>query len=340
MADQSQSADDVLVVEQDEHVRAGLAALLGGAGFEITAVADHERARDQLVNRFFSVMLVELDGPSPQAGLQLVRETRARSPRTSIIVLTPRRTFEDVAAAFRAGALDVVPKTQDQLPYLGRRVGEAVKALQADRARDRLLEDVAQLHDRFLSQMIALARQVSDLEDRLANAQGESTAASAIKLGALNLLIVDDDPAVAKLLIRSLDGDDWKIRSAESSGGALDIASQFVPQVMVVKETLPDLPPSMLVSGLRSAAPELVVLMYRTPAAGVEGEIRLVDGSRVTTVIPSFVNPAQLLAALEDVREALTRKVRERRQIAAFRSQHADFLKSYSGLKQRLGAKP
>jgi DNA-binding NtrC family response regulator len=332
------TAEDILVVDGDAAVREGLTALLRGAGLEVTAVGDHDRARDQLANRFFSVLLVDLDGPAPQAGLDLVRLARERSPLTSVIVLTPRRTFDDVASAFRAGALDVVPKTQDNLPYLRQRVIEAVRVLRADRARERLLNDVADVHERFLSQMMTLARQVTDLEEKISDLRGDGPR-PVPSFAPLSVLIVDDDPSLAEVIRRSLADGQWVVRAAENSGGALDAASQSPPQVLVVKDGLPDLPATMLITALRSAVPELVALMVRMPAPAAPGEVRLFEGSRVTTVIPTFDDPTQLLAALEEVKEALQHKARERRHIMAFRRQHGDFLKLYGGLKQRLAAR-
>jgi DNA-binding NtrC family response regulator len=333
------TAEDILVVDGDPAVREGLGTLLRQAGLEVTAVADHDRARDQLANRFFSVLLVDLDGPGPQAGLGLVRLARERSPLTSVIVLTPRRTFDDVASAFRAGAWDVVPKTQDNLLYLRERVQEAVRVLRADRARERLLADVADVHERFLGQMMTLARQVTELEDKISDLRADGPRPGPA-FAPLAVLIVDDDPSMATVVRRSLgDGRQWVVRTAESGGGALDEASQSPPQVLVVKESLADLPATMLVTTLRGAVPDLVALTYRDPAPTGPGEVRLFEGSRVTTIIPAFDDPQQLLAALDEVKEALQHKARERRHLMSFRRQHADFLKLWGGLKQRLATR-
>jgi DNA-binding NtrC family response regulator len=333
-----ETAEDILVVDADPAVRDGLTTLLRGANLEVTAVADHDRARDQLANRFFSVLLVDLDGPGPQAGLGLIRFAKERSPATSAIVLTPRRTFDDVAASFRAGASDVIPKTQDNLPYLRQRVVDAVHALRADRARERLLTDVAEVHERFLSQMMTLARQVTELEDKLGHLRGDAPVEPAF--APLSILIVDDDPAMAAAVRRALsDGQKWLVRASESGGGALDEATQSPPQVLVVKEGLSDLPASMLITGVRSANPDLVAMLYRAPGPAATGDIRLLEGSRVTTIIPTFAQPEQLITALEDIKEGLALKSRERRYHQAFRRQHGDFLKLYAGVKQRLATR-
>ena len=46
------------------------------------------------------------------------------------------------------------------------------------------------------------------------------------------------------------------------------------------------------------------------------------------------------MAALEEVREALRSKARERRYLAAFRQQHAEFLKRYAAAQSSDSAGP
>ena len=62
----------------------------------------------------------------------------------------------------------------------------------------------------------------------------------------------------------------------------------------------------------------------------------MVESSKVVTLIPSYSDPDQLVGSLQDVRDALRRKTRERRYQAVFRKQHSDFLKRYAQFKQKL----
>ncbi|HEY0712865.1 MAG TPA: response regulator, partial [Polyangia bacterium] len=189
-------ARDILLVDGDPAVRTGLSTVLREAGLQVTAIADLDRARDQLSNRFFGVLLVDLDGPGQQAGLTLVGFAREQTPQTAVIVLSSRRTFEALAAAFRAGAFDVVPKTHESLPYLRSRIFEALENLRASRSAARLLAQVSELHERFLGQMVGLFRQVNELEERIANREVDEPTARA----PLDLLAVDVGAAFAERL--------------------------------------------------------------------------------------------------------------------------------------------
>jgi PleD family two-component response regulator len=260
------------------------------------------------------------------------------SPVSALIVLSPRRSFEAVASAFRAGATDVIPKTEEALPYLRSRVAAAARDFKAAQDRERLLTEVGEMHDQFLQEMMALSRHVTDLEDKILRGDGEGSTTSIPRN--LELLVVDDQQALAKHLARALPGDrGWNVRYVQSSGEALDAATQTTPQVLVTQETLPDLPSSMLIKTVKATSPDLVALVFRPPSASGAGEVRMVESSQVVTLIPAYSDPDQLVEALQEVREALRRKARERRYMAVFRKQHSSFLKRYALLKNKLTPK-
>jgi DNA-binding NtrC family response regulator len=331
-------APDILIVDRDTTVLRALERLFLEAGFSVTAVSDADRARDQIANRFFGVLLLDLDTPTLLGGIDLLVFARQASPLSAVVVMTPRRSFDAVASAFRAGANDVVPKTEQALPYLRTRVLAAARDLKASLDRERLLEEVAEVHEGFLREMMALSRQVTDLEDKILRGEGEgsTTAIPAV----LDLLVVDDEQSLRARLSQELNPErGWRLRFAHTSGEALDGAHQVRPHVLVAKETLPDLPVTMLIKTMKASMPELVALVFQPFAGKRPGEVKMVEASKVVTLIPSFSEPGQLVTALQDVREALRRKARERRYAVTFRKQHAAFLKQYNMLKQKLIAK-
>ena len=324
-------------MDSDRSVLKGLERLLTSAGLTVTTLTDAARARDQVEKRFIPVVLADLDTPEPGAGVDLVKFARERSPLTAVIVMTARKSFEVVAPAFRAGAADVVPKTQEAVPYLRERVLKAAGETRAADTRDRLLAEVAETHEDFLKKMMDLSRQVTDLEDKILSRDG-NTSSSANELTVVHLLLVDDAPALNAVLTRDLPADKgWRIRYAQSGGEALDVASQTPPNILVVNETLPDLPASMVIKTIKGRTPDVVTLIFSPPGEGTTGEVKMVDASKLLTLIPSFSAPDQLVGSLQEVREALRQKIRERRYLQNFRKQHLEFLQKYNALKQRLG---
>jgi hypothetical protein len=112
---------------------------------------------------------------------------------------------------------------------------------------------------------------------------------------------------------------------------------QTRPQIVLVKEHLPDLPGSMVVHTVKSSAPDAVTLLYTPPGpSGQSGEVKLVDAAREMNLVGSYKDPSQLVAPLNEIREALKQKGTERRYLQAFRQRNLEFLQRYNVLKQRL----
>ena len=333
------AVEDILIMDGNQTVLAGLERVLREAGLNVTATRDPERARDQLIHRFYAVVVIDLDTPGPLGGLELLRFCQQHSPLTAAIVMTPRKTFEAVAASFRAGAADVVPKTHDSLPYLRDRVKAAASNLRAGFNRDRLFQEVAEIHESFLKEMMDLSRHVTDLEDKILRGDGDGSSTASLP-AVLELLCIDDRELVPARLRRELQPETgWRLRVVQTGGEALDAATQRPPHVLVVKDPPPDLPVSMLVKSVKASSPDLVAIAFRPPGEQGPGEISMVESSRVVVLVPVFHDLDQLIASLQEVREAIRRKVQERRYHGMFRMQHADFLKRYQSIKQKLARK-
>lgn len=330
------TGQEILIVDQDERVLRGLEKLFGDIGMLVTAVPDAARAQDLLSNKFFPVALIDLDTPSTDQGLDLVRFAKERAPATNVLVMSSRRTFEAAAVAFRAGVIDVVPKSQDAVAYLRDRVIKACQEVEAKADSQRLMLQLSELHEDFLREMMDLSRRVVDIEDRiLSREQGSSP--SLQEITHIPVLLVDDDAVIHAALDRLLPSErGWRLRIAQSGGEALDAASQAPPRVAVIKENLPDLPSSMVVKTIKANNPEVMVLIFTPPGGNMVGEVKAVENSRLLTIVPSFTDPAQLAAALEDVREAIKQKAKERRYLKVFRRDHLEFLNRYNRLRAKL----
>lgn len=325
----------MLVVDADDQVLKGLDRLLTKVGLIVTGTHDPIRARDQLLNKFFAVALIDADTPTPGAGIELLQFTRDKSPLTSVVVMSARKSYDVAVKAFRSGAVDVVLKEPDIVPYLRERVIEAAGELKGTADRNSLLEEVADTHEDFLRRLRDVTRELVDLEDRAAGRTPEDLSDGA---AAVSVMVVDEDPAALLKLEEALTpAQGWHFRPALTGGEALDIVMQMRPQIVLVKEDLPDLPGSMVVHTVKSSAPDAVTLLYTPPGkSGRAGEVKLVDATRVMNLIGSYTDPGQLIVPLGEIREALKQKIHERRYLQAFRQRHMEFLQRYNALKQRL----
>jgi two-component system, OmpR family, response regulator len=334
------TGQEVLVVDADRKVLSLLEKLLVEGGMTVTAMADPARAKDQVEKRFIPVVLSDLDVPHAGGGIELVQFARDKSPLTSVILMTTKKTFEVVAPAFRSGARDVVSKTLDALPYICDRVVEAARELRVVQGREQLIADLTDTHDEFLRKMMDLQRQVTDLEDKLLAREGAAPSA-VMELSVMNVLLVDEGESLNSVIVRDLTADKgWRIRHAQSGGEALDAASQNPPQILVVRETLRDLSANMVIKSIKGRNPDALALMFNLPQAGRTGAVHMVDASKLLSLIPDFSAPEQMVTQLKEAREALVKKAKERRFLNLFRKQHFDFLKKHQGLRQRLASRP
>jgi len=337
------AGQEVLVVDGDDQVVKGLDRLLTRVGLIVTGTADPVRARDQILNKFFAVALLDVDTPAPGGGLELLQFARDKSPLTSVIIMSSRRSFETAVKAFRGGAVDVVLKDPEVVPYLRERVVEAATELKSTSERNTLLEEVSEAHEEFMRKMRELSKHVVDLEDRLTGRSQTGERAVSPEAAQTDVVIVDDDPEALPRLERVLPAKDgWRFMAALTGGEALDMVTQQRPHVVLVKETLPDLPGSMVLKTVKSAAPDAVTLLYSPPARPGDskggGDVRMIDGTRIMTLVSSYNDPKQLVGPLGEIREALVQKARERRYLQAFRQRNFEFLQRYNSLKQRVAA--
>jgi DNA-binding response OmpR family regulator len=335
-ASSSAAGQEVLVVDGDEQVLKGLDRLLTRVGLVVTGTTDPVRARDQLLNKFYAVALIDADTPTPGGGIELLQFTRDKSPLTSVIVMTARKSYEISVKAFRSGASDCVLKEPDVVPYLRERVLEAASELQSTGERNTLMEEISETHEEFLRRMRDLVKEVVDLEDRASGRGGTNEDDT----DTMSVVLVDDDPsALAKIEAVLTAANGWHFQVAVTGGEALDIVTQTRPQIVLVKEQLPDLPGSMVVKTVRAGAPDAVTLLYNPPPRpGVVGDVRMVDASRTITLVPNYTDAEQLAAPLGEIREGLRQKTKERRYLQAFRQRNYEFLQRYASLKGRIKA--
>ncbi len=106
----SAAADNphLLVVDDDQRLRALLQKYLSANGFRVSAAADAEEARTLMKSMAFDLLILDVMMPG-ETGLDLTRAVRANS-QVPILILTARGESEDRIAGFEYGADDYLPK--------------------------------------------------------------------------------------------------------------------------------------------------------------------------------------------------------------------------------------
>ncbi len=104
---------DVLVVDDEEVVRGGVARVLADEGLRVAHAADAQGALGHPALAACRLVLCDLMLPD-RSGVELVRELRARRPDLPVVCITGYATREIVSAATTAGATSVLAKPFDR----------------------------------------------------------------------------------------------------------------------------------------------------------------------------------------------------------------------------------
>jgi len=119
----------ILVVDDAQLSREAISSFLNESGFKTEAHANAFSALEALDNGHWDLVLTDLRMPSMD-GLQFLKEIKARSPETAVIIMTAYGTVETAVSAIRDGALDYVTKPfhSEQLRMRVERLQELLKA--------------------------------------------------------------------------------------------------------------------------------------------------------------------------------------------------------------------
>jgi DNA-binding NtrC family response regulator len=319
---------EVLVIDGDDRVHAGIEQLLSEAQLHVTCVADPDRAQDLVDRHFFSVALIDIDTPAPRAGIDTIRAIKEKSPTSMVIAMTPRRSYDDAVDAVRAGAIDLILKAPDSVAYLKERVIDAAGRSVGKREVDSVLDDVRGVHEEFLQRFMESERRAIDLADKVAGRERGH-----IDVGELRVLVID---AVDDLVAAMTDADPagFTFVHATSGGEGLDRISSSPFHYAMVAEDVTDLPARTIARTIRNQHPDTVVLTFLGPADN--GRVELVETHGTRPLLQPFTDAQQLLDRLDELAEAWRIKARERRYTQAFREKHYDFLRRYVELKTKI----
>ena len=105
-------APHLLVVDDDERLRALLQRFLTEEGFRVTAAADAAAARRALAAFAFDMIVMDLMMPG-ESGLDLTESLRREGTEVPILMLTARGAPDDRVAGFEHGVDDYLAKPFD-----------------------------------------------------------------------------------------------------------------------------------------------------------------------------------------------------------------------------------
>ena len=99
----------ILVVDDEVGVREMLCDALRLSNYDVDSAEDGLDALNKVAKREFDLLIVDVNMPKLD-GYAFLKNIREHGNQTPVIMLTARREKQDIAAGFRAGADDYVPK--------------------------------------------------------------------------------------------------------------------------------------------------------------------------------------------------------------------------------------
>jgi DNA-binding response OmpR family regulator len=112
----------LLIVEDDERIRASMRLALEDEGYEVDEAASGEMALERFAEQPADVVLIDLMHPGID-GFECCRQLR-RTSAVPVIMVTARTDTHDVVAGLEAGADDYVTK-----PFVAKELAARIRAL-------------------------------------------------------------------------------------------------------------------------------------------------------------------------------------------------------------------
>jgi DNA-binding NtrC family response regulator len=130
----------ILIVDDEANARAALSEILREEGYETETAADGFKALGKIGSFAPDLILTDLKMPGLD-GIGLLKEARAASPSTVVVVMTAFGTIDSAVEAIKAGAENYLTKPLDPVTL--------VAVVERAMEKSRLLEETALLRERL-----------------------------------------------------------------------------------------------------------------------------------------------------------------------------------------------
>jgi two-component system, NtrC family, response regulator HydG len=129
----------VLIIDDNETMREAMVQILGRQKFTVLQAADAESGLSQIKNTFLDLVITDYRLPGMN-GLEALKQIKALSPKTEVLVITAYGTIDLAVEAMHYGAADFITKpfSHEELKI---RVKKIVEKIAGDQEMERLSEE-------------------------------------------------------------------------------------------------------------------------------------------------------------------------------------------------------
>lgn len=316
----------ILVVDPDTRTHALCAEVFTADKNDVLFAHTAAEALTALRDTPVTVLITEitLDGAH---GLALVAHARRGNPACVVVVLTSEPSAATAVRALRADVDDYVFKHADSVGHLSASVRAALRKRAREGEVQRLLEQLTELNEAFLSSLHQLRRENLQLTEQLERPQ----AADAI----WTMLVVDDDVAVVALLETLLRSQGFSVEGANSGAEARRLLAANTYDLVLTDKNLGDANGLDLVREIRANSPQTRVLVM-TGFATVDSAVEAIHTGAAGYLRKPFEDLSVVVNRVDEVLDDIGQTRAEQRYMQAIAAQNQQFVTRYRMLKQKL----
>ncbi|MBN2724570.1 MAG: hypothetical protein JXR95_10915 [Deltaproteobacteria bacterium] len=308
------------------------------------------QVEELLYEKFFSVVIIDLDALSENGGLDTVVKVKEKSPGSFVILAVGRKCSpKRIVKAYTNGCDECVLTNKVENNFLAARVIQYATQKRYQDERDVLLQSILKIHHKFFKNLMALHIRVMDLEENL------SPSSLAEDYVDFKILVVETASELYPVLRSEFPQErGWSISNASLGSEVLSSIGDLEVDFALVNSNLPDLPGTTVANALKTNFPNSHCYVFDN-VPGESGpldifEIESVQGTqREGHFTPSdaklldlrkkhlsFSTRKMMFEHLLQYRDEVAMANRKKHYSQTFKAQHFDFINEYTKIRNRI----
>ncbi len=297
-------------------------------GYDLVYASEGEDALGKFDSVPAAAVITELVLEGGMDGLTLVDRLRQRDPDIAALVLTDHPSAQTAVRALRLSVDEFLIKQSDSMSQLRQAVREAIRERTRRAELVRVLGELTELTDAFLSGMQALQKENLELGARLDAREAGGGSAPRV-------LVIDDEVAIVALIEALLRSQGYEVDGANSGAEARALLADSRYDVVLTDKNLGDADGVELIAEVHRRAPETRVLLM-TGYATVDSAVNAVNLGAAGYLRKPFEDLGVVINRVEELMADLKREREEVDYVRAFRERHGDFLARYRMVQMKV----
>ena len=316
----------ILVVDPDQRTHRAFTDLFERPDLRLRFAETGREAIEEIRRTLPAVLVTEL-ALVGMDGLSLLRVVRRDYPQIATIILTGAPCARSASRALRLGIDDYIIKGADSADHVRSAVFRAMRKRAHDTEVRRLLVELNDLNEAFMTEMNALQRTNLELENQLRPPDDYR--------GSFRMLVVDDEAPTVALLATLLRSQGFSVDGAHSGTEARALFAENKYDLVLTDKNLGDASGVDLISEIHAVHPDTRVLLM-TGFATVESAVDAIHLGAVGYLRKPFNDLSVVIHRVDEALDDLKEERAKDGYTYAMRTQNSDFVDRYRLVKNKL----